>query len=56
MLTVNQGRAAGKAGARSEQFGRPAYNKRLPVVSFLPGYYWTTELSLVGGRVLHSYE
>jgi len=29
---------------------------RLPVVCFLTGYYWTTEFSLVGGRVLHSYE
>ena len=29
---------------------------RLPVVSFLAGYYWTTEFSLVGGRVLHTYE
>ena len=29
---------------------------RLPVVAFLTGYYWTTEFSLVGGRVLHRYE
>jgi acetoacetate decarboxylase len=32
---------------------RPLY--RLPVLAFLTGYYWTTEFSLVGGRVLHSY-
>ena len=29
---------------------------RLPVRSFLAGYYWTVEFSLTGGRVLHNYE
>jgi acetoacetate decarboxylase len=29
---------------------------RLPVLGFLEGFYWTTEFSLVGGRVVHRYE
>jgi acetoacetate decarboxylase len=28
---------------------------RLPVVSFLNGFYWRTEFRLVGGRILHDY-
>lgn len=29
---------------------------RLPVRGYLEGYYWTTEFSLVGGRIIHHYE
>jgi acetoacetate decarboxylase len=29
---------------------------RLPVLGFLEGFYWTTEFSLVGGKVVHEYE
>jgi acetoacetate decarboxylase len=29
---------------------------RLPVLGFLEGFYWTTEFTLVGGRVIHRYE
>ncbi len=28
---------------------------RLPVLGFLEGFYWYTEFSLVGGRVVHEY-
>lgn len=28
---------------------------RLPVLEFLEGFYWRTEFSLVGGRILHDY-
>lgn len=28
---------------------------RLPVVGFLEGFYWLTEFSLIGGRVIHDY-
>lgn len=29
---------------------------RLPVLDYLEGFYWYTEFSLVGGRVVHDYE
>ncbi|HTT88027.1 MAG TPA: acetoacetate decarboxylase family protein [Acidimicrobiales bacterium] len=29
---------------------------RLPVLGFLEGFYWHTEFTLVGGRVVHEYE
>jgi acetoacetate decarboxylase len=29
---------------------------RLPVLAYLEGFYWHTEFTLVGGRVIHDYE
>jgi acetoacetate decarboxylase len=29
---------------------------RLPVLAYLEGFYWQTEFTLVGGRVIHDYE